>query len=149
MSADDHTTCFQTSRWFNASPQAVYGAFAQAAQLAAWWGPAGFRNEFTHFDFSEGGAWTFVMIGPDGQRYANQNRFEQLVPGERVVIRHDGPPYFTLTVSWTPAAGGTQLLWRQVFDDPTVAAAVKAIVEPANEQNLDRLAAVLGSAARG
>jgi hypothetical protein len=31
--------------------------------------------------------------------------------------------------------------WVQAFDSPEVAAAVRHIVEPANEQNLDRLTA--------
>ena len=37
----------------------------------------------------------------------------------------------------------TQLLWQQEFDDAATAQAVKQIVGPANEQNLDRLTAVL------
>lgn len=144
----DPAACFQTSRLLNASPQTVYEAFAQPQQLAAWWGPRGFSNEFSAFDFREGGAWSFVMVGPDGKRYANDNRFERLVPGECVVIRHDCAPHFTLTVTLTSAPGGTQLHWSQAFDDPAVATAVKAIVVPANEQNLDRLAAVLSGVAR-
>ena len=35
--------------------------------------------------------------------------------------------------------------WTQVFDDPAVAKTVRPIVEPANEQNLDRLAAAVQS----
>jgi hypothetical protein len=37
------------------------------------------------------------------------------------------------------------LQWQQVFDDAQIAQAVKAIVELANEQNLDRLSRVLAS----
>jgi hypothetical protein len=43
----------------------------------------------------------------------------------------------------TAVNAGTHLQWQQVFDDPQIAQAVKAIVEPANEQNLDRLTRVL------
>ncbi len=135
---------FRTTRTLAATPDRVYGAFADATQLAAWWGPDGFRNEFESFDFRPGGTWKFVMVGPDGTRYANENRFVELVPASRVVVRHVLAPLFTLTVEMAPATPGkTQLVWTQVLDDPAVAAAVRHIVEPANEQNLDRLAAVL------
>jgi uncharacterized protein YndB with AHSA1/START domain len=121
----------------------VYNAFASADVLATWWGPEGFTNEFETFEFQVGGRWTFVMVGPDGSRYPNQNVFTELEPTSRVVIRHDCQPFFTLSVQLTQAAGGTHLQWQQVFDDAHIAQAVKAMVEPANEQNLNRLTRAL------
>lgn len=134
---------FLTSRLLPAPPERVYAAFATAEQLAAWWGPAGFRNEFAVFDFREGGEWIFTMHGPDGRSWANHNRFLQLQPGRTVVIRHESAPHFTLDVRLQAEAGGTRLDWRQVFDEAATAAAVRDIVVPANEQNLDRLTRVL------
>ena len=145
MSHPGEERTFQTVRVLPFSPSAVYNAFASAQMLAAWWGPDGFTNEFEAFDFQVGGRWTFVMVGPDGSRYPNQNVFTALEPASRVVMRHDCEPFFTLTVQLTQVAGGTHLLWQQVFDDAHIAQAVKAIVEPANEQNLDRLTQVLMS----
>ncbi len=139
----DKLTTFQTERTLPFSPQAVYNAFASAPMLATWWGPEGFTNEFESFEFEVGGRWTFVMVGPDGVRYPNQNIFTELEPASRVVIRHDCQPFFMLRVQLTQVAGGTHLLWQQVFDDAHIAQAVKAIVGPANEQNLDRLTRVL------
>jgi uncharacterized protein YndB with AHSA1/START domain len=139
----NHDTTFRTERTLPFSPQAVYNAFASAELLATWWGPDGFTNEFETFEFKEGGRWTFVMVGPDGAHYPNQSVFTELEPASRVVIRHDCQPFFTLTVQLTQVADVTHLQWQQVFDDAHIAQAVKAIVEPANEQNLDRLAQVL------
>jgi hypothetical protein len=130
---------FLTERTLLFSIQAVYNAFASADLLAAWWGPDGFTNEFENFEFQVGGRWTFVMIGPDGARYPNQCVFTEIEPVSRVVIRHDCEPFFTLSVQLTAVNGCTHLQWLQVFDDAHIAQAVKAIVEPANEQNLDRL----------
>ena len=138
-----HDTTFRTERALPFSPQAVYNAFASAEVLANWWGPDGFTNEFETFEFQVAGRWTFVMVGPDGARYPNQNVFIELEPASRVVIRHDCQPFFTLTVQLTQVADGTHLQWQQVFDDAQIAQAVKAIVEPANEQNLDRLTRAL------
>ena len=138
-----HDTTFQTERTLPFSPQAVYNAFASADVLAAWWGPEGFTNEFETFKFEVGGRWTFAMVGPDGARYPNQSVFTELKPASRVVIRHDCEPFFTLSVDLNATQDGTHLLWKQVFDDAQIAQAVKAIVEPANEQNLDRLTRTL------
>ncbi len=134
---------FDTERTLPFSPQAVYNAFATEDMLAAWWGPEGFTNEFETFEFQVGGRWKFVMVGPDGARYPNQCIFTELEPAARVVIRHECAPFFLLSVQLTPVHGGTHLQWQQVFDDAHIAQAVKAMVEPANEQNLDRLTRVL------
>ena len=138
-------TTFRTQRALQFSPQAVYHAFSSAKALAAWWGPDGFTNEFERFEFKVGGLWQFVMVGPEGARYPNQNIFVELAPASRVVIRHDCAPFFTLTVQLSPAEGGTHVVWEQVFDDATVAQAVQAVVVLANEQNLNRLTRVLES----
>lgn len=127
--------------------EAIYQAFASAELLASWWGPAGFTNTFEVFEFKPGGQWKFIMHGPDGTDYPNESNFVELVPAHKVVIRHDCLPFFTLTVTLKPVEGGTKLAWEQAFDDAQVAQAIKHIIEPANEQNLDRLTAVLRQAA--
>jgi len=133
----------RTERTLPYAPQAVYDAFASAETLAAWWGPDGFTNTFETFVFEVGGRWTFVMHGPDGTNYPNTNVFVALEPGGLVVIRHDCAPYFTLTVRLSGVAGGTHLVWEQVFDDAKTAQAVARVVGTANEQNLDRLTRAL------
>jgi uncharacterized protein YndB with AHSA1/START domain len=143
----NHDTTFRTERTLPFTPQAVYSAFALAEVLASWWGPEGFTNEFETFEFQVGGRWEFVMVGPDGARYPNQSVFTELEPASRVVIRHDCEPFFTLSVQLTAVDDGTHLQWQQVLDDARIAQAVKAIVEPANEQNLDRLIRALANCA--
>jgi hypothetical protein len=59
-------------------------------------------------------------------------------------IRSDTAPQFSITLQEQPA--GTLVLWEQAFDDDAVASAIRHIVEPANEQNLDRLRAEVQSA---
>ena len=81
------------------------------------------------------------MHGPDGTVYPNQNQFRRIVPDQQVVIRHLSQPHFQLTITLQPHAQGTLLQWQQVLDDENVAKAIRHIVEPANEQNLDRLTA--------
>lgn len=137
----------RTARTLPFSPEQIYAAFESAERLAAWWGPEGFTNTFEIFEFTPGGRWKFVMHGPDGNSYANESRFVALEPGAKVVIRHDCPPHFTLTIELAPAGDGTSLRWEQVFEDARTAAAVKERAGSANEQNLDRLTRVLEQAA--
>lgn len=144
MNTEEHI--FRTARTLPFPPHKVYGAFESPVLLAAWWGPDGFSNCFDLFEFRAGGRWKFLMHGPDGKSYPNENVFVELEPGRKVVVRHDCLPYFTLTVNLAPVPSGTQLTWEQDFDDPKTAQAVKHIVVPANEQNLDRLSRVLMNA---
>jgi uncharacterized protein YndB with AHSA1/START domain len=119
----------------------VFAAIADPKRLARWWGPDGFRNTFEVCDFRPGGAWTFTMHAPDGTNYANESVFFAIEADRKVVIDHTCQPFFRLTVELEPCAIGTRVLWTQVFADAAVAAAVAHIVEPANDQNLARLAA--------
>lgn len=134
-------TSFVTTRDIPATPAAVFAAMTTPARLARWWGPAGFSNTFHVCDVRPAGQWSFVMHGPDGRDYTNENRFEVVEPEARLVIRHDCEPLFRLTLELAPVAGGTRLTWTQAFDDAEVARRVEAICVPANEQNLDRLTA--------
>lgn len=137
-------TSFHHQRLLPAAPAQVFAAIADPARLARWWGPAGFRNSFQQFDFRVGGRWQFTMHGPDGTDYPNESEFLHIAP-ELVKLRHVCAPFFELSIELQPRGQGTLVDWLQVFDDPQVAAAVRSIVEPANEQNLDRLAAELVS----
>lgn len=132
-----------TQRLLQASPERVYQAFSQPDQLARWWGPAGFSNQFEVFDFRPGGDWRFVMRSSDGSTFNNHNVFDELLPAQRVVIRHVPPPVFVLTITLQAEAGLTRLIWQQCFESADTAQRLAAVVVPANEQNLDRLQRLL------
>ena len=138
----------RTERILPFTPDRIYAAFADGPALATWWGPSGFTNEFAVFEFRNGGQWRFTMVGPNGARYANECTFVALKPGEEVVIRHDCAPFFTLSIRLEPHAKGTRLSWEQEFDEAEVLEAVRHIVVPANEQNIDRLTQVLETTPR-
>lgn len=60
------------------------------------------------------------------------------MPNRELVVRHVSQPHFTLSIRFDRTASGTTVTWEQAFDSPEVAASIKHIVEPANEQNLSR-----------
>jgi len=83
------------------------------------------------------------MHGPDGSHHPNESVFLELHAPFKVVIQHVSPPRYVLTVTVAAHQAGTAITWAQEFEGPAVAARIRHIVEPANEQNLDRLLSVL------
>ena len=136
-----------TTRVLDASPELVFRAFSDPAHLARWWGPKGFTNTFHEFDLRPGGAWRFVMHGPDGAHYQNHSVFVEVVPPERIVINHVSGPHFHLTITLAEQAGRTKLSWRMLFESAAECDKVKTFAVPANEQNLDRLETELAAMA--
>lgn len=132
---------FVHSRLIDAPCARVYQAFSDPAHLARWWGPNGFSNTFSEFDLRPGGRWRFVMHGPDGCDYPNESLFIEVVPQQRVVIEHLNGHHFLLTIRFTAQGSQTRVDWRQEFDSVAEHQRIAALVIPANEQNLDRLAA--------
>jgi len=126
--------------------EAVYRAFVEAGLLARWWGPEGFANTFHAFDPRPGGAWRFTMRGPDGTEYAMEKEFVEVVPPARIVLRHLDPVHgFRMEMDLGEEGGGTRLTWRVRFDSAEEAARVREPFLAANEQNFDRLEALLGA----
>ena len=137
---------FRSQRVLPYPPQKVFDAFARPETLARWWGPIGFTNTFEVFEFKPGGRWKYMMHGPDGKNYPNESVFQKLEAPSALIIRHVSKPHYVLTLTLAAQEGGTAITWAQEFEDSKVAAGIKHIVAPANEQNLDRLEAVLSGA---
>lgn len=134
-------TAFNTNREIAAKVEQVFAAISNPQRLARWWGPAGFTNTFKVCDFKSGGSWSFIMHGPDGKNYPNESVFKEVEAPTKVVIEHIVEPKFRLTITLSVSKMGTLVTWSQEFENSQVAEAVKDIVIPANEQNLDRLTA--------
>ena len=145
--AIDPDAAVSTERVLAADPRTVFAAFRQPERLARWWGPSGFTNTFERFDFAPGGRWVFVMHGPNGASYPNESVFREIQPDARIVIEHVVKPWYRLTVTLTPHGDGTHLTWVQEFESAEMADRMRRLSEPANEQNLDRLQALLAETA--
>lgn len=134
-----------SSRIIDAPREKVFEAFRNPDILARWWGPEGFTNSFQTFDLQPGGTWEFVMHGPDGTHYPNKSAFVEITAPERVVFDHVVPPIFRMTVTFEKAeqADKTRFGFRMLFESAEVCKQLKGLCVPANEQNFDRLEAVL------
>ncbi|MES2267151.1 MAG: SRPBCC domain-containing protein [Bacteroidota bacterium] len=130
-------------RMFNYPQMDIFDAWTNPRKLAKWWGPNGFTNIFDEHDPTPGGRWRFTMHGPDGTNYKNEVDYVDVTP-ECIVLDHVNWPLFRLTATFEPVgANQTKLTFKQAFQSAEDFEKVKAIVVPANEENLDRLEAVL------
>jgi uncharacterized protein YndB with AHSA1/START domain len=140
----------RSSRLFAVPRETLWEAFRRPSQLAQWWGPAGFRNEFHEFDFRPGGVWRLTMRGADGKKYPMKKVFVEMSAPERIVLDHIDPVHgFRMFMTYEDRAGKTELAWRVLFHSAEEAARVSAFFLAANEENFDRLAAHVGSPAGG
>lgn len=134
-----------SGRVIDAPREKVFKAFADPTHLARWWGPSGFSNTFEEFNFRPGGTWRFTMHGPDGTDYPNRSVFLDIQEPARIVLEHESPPIFRMTITLADEGGKTRIGWRMLFESAALRDRLAPICVPANEQNFDRLQAELQS----
>ena len=59
------------TRTFDAPRELVFAMWTNPDHVAWWFGPKGFTMTIESMDVRPGGAWRFVMHGPDGRNYDN------------------------------------------------------------------------------
>jgi len=133
-----------STRAFDVPRERVFNAWTDRVLLAQWWGPKGFTNTFHEFDLKPGGHWRFVMHGPDGKDWENHSVFVEIAWPERIVFDHLSPHHqFRVVATFEETAGKTELVFRMAFKSAEEFGKVRPFVVEANEQNFDRLQAVL------
>ena len=107
------------SRVISAPRELVFEAFTEVRHLSRWWGPDGFTTTTRAFEFRVGGAWDFVMHGPDGTDYQEWISWTEIVRPERIALLHgelEGDPNaFESVLTFTPVGAATQVEMRTVF----------------------------------
>jgi len=63
-----------------------------------------------------GGAWRFVLHGPDGKDYKNKIIYQEIVKPARIVFEHVSDPKFQATAALAEDGGGIRLTFRMLFD---------------------------------
>jgi len=70
-------------------------------------------------------------------------RWKRSASGSAIVFDHLSGHHFQMTITFAEEDGKTRVGWRQVFDTAAERERIAEFVIPANEQNLDRLEAVV------
>lgn len=91
-------------RVFEAPATRVFQMFAEAEQLARWWGPRGFELTHNDLDFSPGGTWHYCMTGVADAlgEYKGTESW-----GKAVFTAIDAPRSFAYTDWFSDAAGNS------------------------------------------
>lgn len=128
------------SRTFDAPRELVFSMFTKPEHVAWWYGPHGFQTETQSMDFRPGGAWIFVMRGPDGTEYPNHVTYRVIDPPNRLVYTHVAPP-FEATITFEDVAGKTRVNWVMKFEGADVRdfVAIEHNAVKGLEQTLTRL----------
>jgi uncharacterized protein YndB with AHSA1/START domain len=105
-------------------------------------------------DFRPGGAWRFVVRGPDGEDSPLKGVFREIVPPERLVwtFIYDVEPYSVHeaieTMTFTEQGGKTTLTVRSLYPSVEVRDGIVASgMEAGARETWDRLEEHLGSMA--
>ncbi|WP_336885119.1 SRPBCC family protein [Caldalkalibacillus salinus] len=132
------------TRVLHARREQILRAISEPEFLAQWWGPKGFTNTIQQFDMRPGGIWKYVMHGPDGKDHENKSEFIEVVRPQRIVLRHLEPVHqFFLTMTFVELDEKTELTWTMLFDTKAERDKVQRFVSEGNEQNFDKLEAIL------
>jgi uncharacterized protein YndB with AHSA1/START domain len=73
------------TRAFAAPPELVFAALTKPALLRQWYGPHGYRLVVCEVDLRVGGAWRFVVRGPDGSEMVLAGTYREIDPPKRLV----------------------------------------------------------------
>jgi uncharacterized protein YndB with AHSA1/START domain len=142
------------ARIIGAPRELVFKAFTEVRHLSRWWGPEGFSTTTRSFEFRAGGAWDFVMHGPDGTDYQEWITWREIVAPERIALLHgesrDDPNAFESVLTFEPAGAETRIVMRTVF--PTKALRDQAVEKyhaiEGGQQTLGHLAAYVAELTR-
>lgn len=134
------------SRLIRAPRHIVFQAWIDPDKLATWWGPKGFTISVQSFNIETGGAWKFVMHGPDGIDYRNRVVFIEVLAPERIAFSQSSdtdndPDTFNTTVTFEDQDDCTLLNMRLIFKTTEARNHVIQAYDgiEAAEQSLDQL----------
>lgn len=131
-----------TTRVITAARDKVFAAWTDPQQLACWWGPNGFTNTFHRFELQPEGIWDFTMHGPPGD-FNNTCVFKRIEPPSYLEFDHLKEMHFYMAmVTFTEVPDGTRIDWIMRFDTARELSPIRAFIERANEENMDKLQAL-------
>ena len=139
------------TRVFDAPRDLVFEAMTRPELLKRWFGPHGWNLVVCEVDLRVGGAWRYVLEGPDGRSMGMGGEYREIVPGERTVHTEafdDYPGDSVVTVVLTEQDGRTTLTGTVLYESQEVRDAVVASgMEHGAAETYDRLADLLPSLA--
>ena len=139
------------TRVFAAPRHLVFEAMTKPELVQRWYGPRGWSLVVCEIDLKVGGAWRYVLRGPDGADMGMRGVFREIVPPERIVSTEsfdDYPGESLATVVLVEAGGQTTLTNTLLYPSREVRdAVVNSGMEHGAAETFDKLAEYLAAAA--
>lgn len=79
-------TSLEITRFINASPDRIYAAWTDPAQLKEWFGPENVRTRNFIADARVGGKYRWDLTTPEGEEMSAFGEYQELVPGKKIVF---------------------------------------------------------------
>ena len=139
------------TRVFDAPRRLVFDAFTKPELLKRWFGPRGWSLVVCEIDLRVGGAWRFVLRGPDGTEMGMRGVYREITPPERSVhtesfdqFAHAGESVVTTVL--TEEAGKTTLAATVLYPSREVRdAVIGSGMEHGAAESYDKLAELLAA----
>lgn len=141
------------TRTFNAPRGHVFDALTKPELLKRWFGPPGWSLVGCKVDLRVGGAWDFLLRGPEGGEMGMRGFYREIVPPERLVHTETFyipayPGEAVVTTSLTENRGKTDFEATIRYETPEIRKAVLASnMEQGVTATYERLAELLSSLA--
>jgi uncharacterized protein YndB with AHSA1/START domain len=109
-------TSLEIKRFIKASPDRVYAAWTDPAQLRQWFGPEQVTTDNLIADPRAGGRFRWDLTNSDGEKMTMEGEFRELQPGKKIVFTwhwQDDEDWENqvsiVTVEISGRSGGTEL----------------------------------------
>jgi len=139
------------TRVFDAPRSLVFDAMTKPELLKRWFGPRGWSLVVCEVDLKVGGAWRFVLRGPDGTEMGMRGVYREIVPPERSVHTEsfdDFPGESLVTTTLVEQGGKTRLTGTVLYPSQEIRdMVIKSGMEHGAAETYDKLAEYLASIA--
>lgn len=109
------------TRAFDAPRELVFEAMSDPDHIPKWWGPRYLTTTVDKLDARPGGRWRFIQHDAQGNEYAFNGEYREIVPPERIVLtfEFEGMPGHVVlqTMTLQEVDGKTVLTARSLFDN--------------------------------
>lgn len=138
------------TRIFDAPPELVFQAHTDPDLIPQWWGLRGNATVVEKMDVRPGGTWRFVQRDAEGNEFAFNGEYREVVPSQRLVntFEFEGVPGHIIldtAVFEELPDGRTKLIATSLFE--TVEdrdGMLNSGMEDGSNESWDRLAELLG-----
>ncbi len=132
------------TRVVDAPRKLVFEAMTSPEHVPQWYGPRGWTLPVCEIDLHPGGAWRYVMRGPDGTEMGLGGEYREISPPERLVTTEsfdDYPGESLNTLILTEEGGQTKVTVTVLYESKEVRDAVIASgMQEGAAETYDRLA---------